>query len=95
MAIPSSIESAIFKTNEINAPRVQGVMCPDQFWFARTNFGVVFGPAGPLLVAKIGPIFSPDQIFRDEAIPLKSIDAEHVAEKMIQVFAMVGVPRES
>ena len=29
-----------------------------------------------------------------EAIPLKSIDAEHIAEKMIEVFARVGVPRE-
>ena len=43
-------------------------MCPDQFWNNRTNFGVIFGPAGPLLVAKTGPagpIFPPDQIFRD------------------------------
>ena len=43
-------------------------MYTDQFWISRTNFGVILGPAGPLLVAKIGPvgpIFSPDQIFRD------------------------------
>ena len=32
-------------------------MCPDQFWTNRTNFGVIFGPAGP--------IFPPDQIFCD------------------------------
>ena len=30
-------------------------MCPDQFWINRTNFGVIFGPAEPILVAKIGP----------------------------------------
>ena len=45
-------------------------MCPDQFWINRTNIGVIFGPAGPLLVAKIGPagpIFPPDQIFRDSS----------------------------
>ena len=44
------------------------VLCPDQFWINRTNFGIIFGPAGPHLVAKIGPagpIFPPDQIFRD------------------------------
>ena len=29
-----------------------------------------------------------------EAIPLSSIDAEHVAEELIQVFSRVGVPRE-
>lgn len=28
------------------------------------------------------------------AIPLKSIDAEHIAEKMIKVFAWVGIPKE-
>ena len=29
-----------------------------------------------------------------EAIQLKTIDAEHIAEKMIEIFARVGVPRE-
>ena len=29
-----------------------------------------------------------------EAIPLSSIDAEHVDEELIQVFSRVGVPRE-
>ena len=29
-----------------------------------------------------------------EAVPLKSIDAEHVAEELIKVFARVGVPQE-
>ena len=29
-----------------------------------------------------------------EAIPLKSIDAEHVAEKLVELFARVGIPRE-
>ena len=29
-----------------------------------------------------------------EAVPLKSIDAESVAEELIKVFARVGVPRE-
>eukprot|EP00731_Ephydatia_muelleri_P038412 Em0751g2a len=29
-----------------------------------------------------------------EAIPLRSIDAEHIAEELIRVFARVGVPRE-
>ena len=29
-----------------------------------------------------------------EAIPLKSIDAEHVAEELMKVFARVGVPQE-
>ncbi|KAL5502187.1 hypothetical protein EMCRGX_G008918 [Ephydatia muelleri] len=29
-----------------------------------------------------------------EAIPLKTIDAEHIAEKMIEIFARVGVLRE-
>ena len=29
-----------------------------------------------------------------EAIPLRSIDAEHIAEELIKVFAQVGVPRE-
>ena len=29
-----------------------------------------------------------------EAIPLQSIDAEHVAEEMIKIFARVGVPEE-
>ena len=30
-----------------------------------------------------------------EAIPLRSIDAEHIAEELIKVFARVGVPRET
>ena len=29
-----------------------------------------------------------------EAIPLRSIDAEHVAEQLIKVFAQVGIPEE-
>ena len=29
-----------------------------------------------------------------EAIPLRSIDAEHVAEELINIFARVGVPEE-
>lgn len=29
-----------------------------------------------------------------EAIPLRSIDAEHVAEELIKVFARVGIPQE-
>ena len=29
-----------------------------------------------------------------EAIPLRSIDAEHIAEKMFKVFAQVGIPQE-
>ena len=29
-----------------------------------------------------------------EAIPLKSIDVEHVAEKLVELFARVGIPRE-
>ena len=29
-----------------------------------------------------------------EAIPLRSIDAEHVAEELIQLFARVGIPQE-
>ena len=29
-----------------------------------------------------------------EAIPLKRIDAEHIEEKLVQVFARVGVPQE-
>lgn len=29
-----------------------------------------------------------------EAVPLRSIDAEHVAEECIQIFARVGVPEE-
>ena len=29
-----------------------------------------------------------------EAIPLSSIDTEHIAEELIKVFARVGVPRE-
>ena len=29
-----------------------------------------------------------------EAIPLRSIDAEHVAEELIQLFAQVGIPQE-
>jgi hypothetical protein len=29
-----------------------------------------------------------------DAVPLKSIDAEHVAEELIKVFARVGVPKE-
>ena len=29
-----------------------------------------------------------------EAIPLRSIDAEHIAEELIKVFSRVGVPRE-
>ena len=68
LASPSSLESAIFTENKINLHVLEVFMCPDQFWINRTNFGVIFGPAGPLLVAKIGPagpIFSPDQIFRD------------------------------
>ena len=43
-------------------------MCPDQLWVNQINFGIIVGPAGPLLVVKIGPagpIFSPDQVFRD------------------------------
>ena len=29
-----------------------------------------------------------------EAVPLKSIDAEHVAEELIKIFARVGAPQE-
>ncbi|KAL5505725.1 hypothetical protein EMCRGX_G007206 [Ephydatia muelleri] len=29
-----------------------------------------------------------------EAIPLKSIDAEHIAEQLISVFSRIGIPRE-
>ena len=29
-----------------------------------------------------------------EAIPLRSIDAEHIAEELIKVFSRVGVPKE-
>lgn len=29
-----------------------------------------------------------------EAVPLRSIDAEHVAEELIKLFARVGIPRE-
>ena len=29
-----------------------------------------------------------------EAIPLRSIDAEHVAEQLIKLFAQVGIPEE-
>lgn len=29
-----------------------------------------------------------------EAVPLWSIDAEHVAEELIKIFARVGVPQE-
>ena len=29
-----------------------------------------------------------------EAIPLQSIDAEHIAKKLIKVFARVGIPEE-
>ena len=29
-----------------------------------------------------------------EAIPLQSIDAEHIAEELIKVFAQVGIPQE-
>ena len=29
-----------------------------------------------------------------EAVPLKSIDVEHVAEELIKLFARVGVPQE-
>ena len=29
-----------------------------------------------------------------EAIPLKRIDAEHIVEELVKVFARVGVPQE-
>ena len=29
-----------------------------------------------------------------EAIPLRSVDAEHVAEQLVQVFSRVGIPQE-
>lgn len=29
-----------------------------------------------------------------EAVPLRSIDAEHVAEELVKVFARVGIPKE-
>ena len=29
-----------------------------------------------------------------KAIPLKSIDAEHIAEQLIRVFSRIGIPRE-
>ena len=29
-----------------------------------------------------------------EAIPLRSIDAEHIADELIKVFARVGIPEE-
>ena len=29
-----------------------------------------------------------------EAVPLCSIDAEHVAEEIVKIFARVGIPRE-
>ena len=29
-----------------------------------------------------------------EAVPLKTIDAEHVAEELVKLFSRVGVPRE-
>ena len=56
--------------------RIRVFMCPDQFWINRTNFAIIFGPAGPLLVAKIGPagpIFPPDQIFPDRPPMLPTI----------------------
>ena len=67
-ASPSSLESAIFTENKINLHVFKAFMCLDQFWINQINFGIIVGPAGPLLVVKIGPagpIFSPDQVFRD------------------------------
>ena len=29
-----------------------------------------------------------------EAVPLKSIDAEHIAEELVKMFARVGIPKE-
>ena len=57
-------------------------MCPDQLWISRTNFGVILGPAGPLLVAKTGPagpIFSSDQIFRDTPLLVTSVHVKPAA----------------
>ena len=43
----------------------------------------------------IGPPFCSDYATRyPEAIPMKSADAEHVAEELVKVFARVGIPRE-
>ena len=30
-----------------------------------------------------------------EAVPLRSIDAEHIADELIKIFARVGIPRDS
>ena len=30
-----------------------------------------------------------------EAVPVKAIDAEHIAEELVKIFARVGIPEES
>ena len=29
-----------------------------------------------------------------EAVPVKAIDAEHIAEELVKIFARVGIPEE-
>ena len=50
---------------------------------------------GPLLTSRAGVLVVCDYATRyPEAIPLKSIDVEHVPEKLVELFARVGIPRE-
>ena len=62
--------------------------------FSRVAMDIV----GPLLTSRAGNryvLVVCDYATRyPEAIPLKSIDAEHVAEKLVELFARVGIPRE-
>ena len=62
--------------------------------FSRVAMDIV----GPLLTSRAGNryvLVVCDYATRyPEAIPLKSCDAEHVAEKLVELFARVGIPRE-
>ena len=62
--------------------------------FSRVAMDIV----GPLLTSQAGNryvlVICDYATHYPDAIPLKSIDAEHVAEKLVELFAMVGIPRE-
>ena len=62
--------------------------------FSRVAMDIV----GPLLTSQAGNryvlVICDYATHYPDAIPLKNIDAEHVAEKLVELFAMVGIPRE-
>ena len=78
-------------------PKKSALMCPLPI-VSEPFSGIAMDIVEPLPCTKLGKRYI--LIIRDyatrylEDIPLSSIDAEHVAEKLIQVFSRMGVPQE-